>query len=204
MLGRGTTRKSKAPLPTLPLPAAKGGPGSSSSVEVSTKLAAPVVPSHARQRHYQQIKYTPPNPPLACGKGKARFLGIGRGLDQARRSGSAEPCSAGALPANRKPQRPSCRGGVSREVDNLGMTRTAGSRQTGTAEVRYPIDAQALPGQIHRQLRGLRHSHKPDLTPALWIWLRGWDSAQYPAAAEHGSALPKRSACPVRASSVRA
>ena len=187
-----------------PKPGRSDAPSASRLTPLLQKPVPPLVPSHARQRHYQQIKYTPPNPPRACGKGRARFLGIGRGLDQARRSGSAEPCSAKALPANRKPQRPSCRGGVSREVDNLGMTRTAGSRQTGTAEVRYPIDAQALPGQIHRQLRGLRHSHKPDLTPALWIWLRGWDSAQYPAAAEHGSALPKRSACPVRASSVRA
>ena len=78
MLGRGFTSKSKAPHPTIPLPAAKGWLGSSASAGWPTRFTTPVVPSHARQGHYPQIKSTPPNPPLACGKRRARFLGIGR------------------------------------------------------------------------------------------------------------------------------
>ena len=118
------------------------------------KQVPPVVPSHARQGLHQQIKSTPPNHPLACGKGMARLLGFGWLADKVHHSGSAEPCSTGALPANQKPpSQPSpC---LRQKEGSVPWHRSM--------EVRSPSDAQALPERMHRWLRGLRRSHKPAL-----------------------------------------
>ena len=185
MLGRSFTSKSKAPLPTLPLHAAKGGLSSSASADVSTKLAAPVVLSHARQRLYPQIESTPPNPPLACGKGRAQFIGIGRCVDEARRSGSAEPCSAGLYPHDLSHRAGTAQAAKSTTTERSGAVGLQASR---TVEPISPTDTQASSERMHRRLRGLRRSHKPDL-PSGALECR---PAHRQAAAEHGSALPTR------------
>jgi len=98
------------------------------------------VPSHARQGLYQQIKNTPANPPLAYGKGRARFVGIGW---SARFTAPVVPSHA--------------RQGLYQQIKNTppnpplaygkGRARFVGIGQ-------WKLDAQASPERMHRWLRG--------------------------------------------------